>query len=128
MTRSLLLLIILLPGFSVLTFGQLKKTYLGKYEGTIPAYEINTGSERIEVEAAAIEIRLEAAKIAMHIGDGRATGTYTVLFDTRAYFVLEAKMDGHPAPERIIVYRKGKKISREGIRPQPDALLEKQKK
>jgi hypothetical protein len=49
------------------------------------------------------------------------------LFDTKSYYLLEVKLENQFAPERLMVYKKGKKIIREGIRPQPDALLLKQK-
>jgi len=36
-------------------------------------------------------------------------------------------MDGQLAGERIVVYKKGKKISRDGLYPQPNAFLYKRK-
>jgi hypothetical protein len=36
-------------------------------------------------------------------------------------------MDNSSATERVLIYKKGKKIVREGIRPQPDVMLKKKK-
>lgn len=109
-------------------FGQLKKSYYGKYEGTIPSYEIGTGTaDKIEVSEVKINIQLTSKELLMDIGTSTFKGTWKLLFEAKAYFVIEGKMDDQSAPERIIIYKKGKKISREGLRPQPDGMLKKVK-
>ena len=120
------LFVFLLIGFSA--GAQLKKSSLGNYSGEIPAYELNTGHQVLPVEKTPINILLSEKAIQIEIGNQSFSGTYSILFKTKSYTVLEAVMDNQQATERIIVYRKGKKISREGIKPQPDALLFKKKK
>ncbi len=127
MIRSLLLFF----GLALFQFtvsAQLKKSYYGKYTGSIPAYEINTGMEKINVAATQIEIQLSAKEMVLKIGNQEMKGSWEILFEGNGYFVLNGKIENQAAPERIIVYKKGKKISREGIRPQPDAMLVKVKK
>ncbi len=102
----------------------LKKKYLGKYKGTIPAYQIQTDKEVLDVSSCAIYIDLQDDAIDMTIGNNKLTGTYTVLFKTKTYYLLEARMEGQTYAERIMVYVKGKKASREGLYPQPMAALE----
>jgi hypothetical protein len=107
---------------------QLKKSTFGTYLGEIPTYELNTGFNQIPVESVAISIVLSASSIEINTGKLNQIGTYSILFDTKSYYLLEVKLENQFAPERLMVYKKGKKIIREGIRPQPDALLLKQKK
>lgn len=108
-----------------IAFGQLKKSLYGKYTGNIPAYEINTGTENIAVSKAPISIQLTSKTLALQIGNQSFTGTWKLLFEAKGYYVIEGEIDNQAATERIIIYKKGKKISREGLRPQPDAMLKK---
>lgn len=126
MIRSLLIAFALLL-LQASAFGQMKKSYQGKYAGQIPGYEINTGMEKIRVAKTDIEIRILPSELFIVIGGQEMKGTWTLLFEARAYYVLTGNMENQSVEERIIVYKKGKKISREGIRPQPDAMLEKKK-
>lgn len=107
---------------------QLKKTYFGKYAGTIASYEINTGVEKIKVAQTPIEVQLSEKELLLKVGNQEMKGTWAMLFEAKAYYVLTGKMENQVIEERIIVYKKGKKISREGARPQPDAMLEKTRK
>lgn len=106
---------------------QLKKAYLGQYTGEIGSYEISTGQELFTVQPVAIRAHLDRDSLHLQIGDRHFTGTYEILLETQTYLLLEALLANQIAPERIIVYKKGKKISREGIKPQPDAILKKVK-
>lgn len=127
MTRSLLLVLGLVL-FLFPAAAQLKKSYYGTYQGNIPGYEINTGVEKFKVAAAPIEIQVSATGLQVKIGNQEMKGTWSLLLEAKPYFVLVGKMENQVAQERIIVYKKGRKISREGIRPQPDAMLEKVKR
>lgn len=105
---------------------QVKKSYLGKYVGTIAAYEMSVGaSERIQIGTSAIEIQLSATEIVIVIGTKTNKGIWTLFSENKTNFVIEGKMDNTAAKERILIYKKGKKIVREGIRPQPDVMLKK---
>jgi hypothetical protein len=108
---------------------QVKKSYFGKYVGTIAAYEMSAGaSERIQIGTSAIEIQLSDKEIVVVIGMKTNKGTWTLVSENKTNFVIEGKMDNSSATERILIYKKGKKIVREGIRPQPDVMLKKKRK
>jgi hypothetical protein len=105
---------------------QVKKSYFGKYVGTIAAYEMSAGaSERIQIGTSAIEIQLSAKEIVVVIGTKTNKGIWTLVSENKTNFVIEGKMDNSSATEKILIYKKGKKIVREGIRPQPDVMLKK---
>lgn len=124
--RFFLLLVFI--AFHCFANAQLKKSTFGTYSGEIAGYELNTGFNQIPVESVAISIVLAANSVEINTGKLTQTGTYTILFDTKSYYLLEVKLENQLAPERLMVYKKAKKIVREGIRPQPDAVLVKQKK
>jgi hypothetical protein len=107
-------------GFSQET---LKDKYLGIYEGKINGYKMDTGGELLDVAETTIKIELEAGYLNLYIGRTVFKGYYTVLFEAQDYYVLDAIMDNQSIGERIVVYKKGKKISRDGLYPQPSALL-----
>ena len=105
----------------------LKKRYLGKYVGTIPAYKLDAGAEVLQVSSSAIYIMLEKERIEVTIGNRLITGTYYVMFEAKKYYLLDAKMNGQLANERIMVYKRGRKIARDGLFPQPFSALKKKR-
>lgn len=120
------LLLFFLPTVS---FGQenisLKNKYLGKYKGTIPAYKIQSDKSVLEVSESIIYVDFTKDAVDVKIGNLQMHGTYTVLFKTKAHYLIEAKMEGQSYTERIKVYRKGKTAEREGLYPQPNVELQK---
>lgn len=122
---------LILTFFLVVELGasaQIKKSYFGTYVGKIGSYEINTGMERIEVAESEINIEFNATKLSLKIGNSVVQGTWKLILETKTYFLIEGKMEQQAAPEKILIYKKRKKLFREGIRPQPDVMLTKQKK
>ena len=105
----------------------LKKRYLGTYAGTIPAYKLDAGAEVLEVSSSAIYILLDKEKIDLTIGNRTISGTYEVMFEAKKYYLLDAKMDDQLANERIMVYKRGRKIARDGLFPQPFAELKRKR-
>lgn len=110
------------------SFSQLKKNTLGTYTGTISGYEINTGQQFLQVSSTPIEVQVSKDSLIVQIGTSTLRGTYEILLDKSDYYVLVGTMRDQLASERIVLYKKGKKLSREGIQPQPDAMLSKKKK
>ena len=102
---------------------RLKSKYFGTYAGKINSYKMETAGYLMDVAETKIKINLRAKDLTLTIGNSVNTGSYTILFEARDYFVLEAKMVGQTIPERIVVYKKGKKMSRDGLFPQPNAVL-----
>lgn len=107
---------------------QIKKSYFGTYVGKIGSYEINTGMERIEVAESEINIEFNATNLSLKIGNSVVQGTWKLILETKTYFLIEGKMEQQAAPEKILIYKKRKKMFREGIRPQPDVMMTKLKK
>jgi hypothetical protein len=127
MIQKTIVLLVFIVAHSVF-HAQVKKNLLGTYAGQISSYTLNTGLQSFKVEAVLIEVKISSDSLSVQIGNTTVKGTYEILLDKPNYYVLVGKMENQLADERIILYKKGKKISREGIQPQPDALLEKKKK
>ena len=103
---------------------KLKRRYFGQYKGEIPAYQAAFKSDIIDVSEAEISILLEKNQsITITIGNRTLNGTFIVLFKANNYYLLDATMEGQQAKERILVYKRGRKIAREGLFPQPLAEL-----
>jgi ribosomal protein L21E len=105
----------------------LKKKFYGSYEGEIPAYTLDVGTDNVDVAAVAIKIKLEGDSVHITVGQNALHGVYHVLFEGKNYFVLDCRMDGQLAGERIVVYNRGKRISRDGLYPQPSSFLDRVK-
>lgn len=122
-------IIILLFTLPLVTYGQkkieLKKRFLGNYKGEIPSYNIDTGEKIMKVSSSAIYLELNKDDLKLIIGNNELHGTYTVMFKAKTYFLVDAKIDNQLATERFIVYKRGRKISRDGMYPQPVSELNK---
>lgn len=104
----------------------IKNKYLGKYKGTIPSFQIQSDKGVINVSESSIYIDIQSDDaIGIKIGNQQMQGTYRVLFKAKTYYLIEARMESETYAERIKVFLKGKTISREGLHPQPDTILEK---
>lgn len=106
---------------------ELKNKYLGSYSGTISTYKLDTGEDLVDIEREKIAILIEAKTVQFKIGRNTLSGNYTVLFEAKKYYVLDCIIPGRLAGERIVIYKQGKKISRDGLFPQPSAMLSKDK-
>jgi len=126
MLRCFFILVFALP---LMTYGQnkieLKKRFIGKYKGEIPSYNIDTGKQIMKVSSSPISLELTKNELTLTIGDNELHGTYTVMFKAKSYFLVDAIIDGQLATERLIVYKRGRKISRDGMYPQPVTELNK---
>lgn len=124
MIRIILVFICLAPLFSMAQKPiELKKKFFGTYSGEISSFKLDTGEDLVDVAKSEISIKIEADSIHFSIGRNELASTYSVLFEAAKYYVLDCKVNGRLAGERIVVYKKGKKISRDGLFPQPNALL-----
>lgn len=101
----------------------LKKKYLGYYEGTIPSFKMDSGEDLITVMETAIRVVIAEDKVTIEIGKNKTSGSYSVLFKGDGYWVLDCRMEDQLAGERIVVFKRGKTITREGLYPQPNAVL-----
>lgn len=119
----LLLSVLFSMTFTAEAQGKLKRKYYGVYNGKINSYKLDTGGEVLDVAAVPIQIDLYSGYLNLHIGKTTSKGAYTILFEAEDYYVLDCEMDNNSIGERIIVYKKGDKISRDGLYPQPSAML-----
>lgn len=106
----------------------LKKKHQGYYEGTIPEYSVQSNGELHFVSSTPISITIGADVIQVRVGNNEMMGTYEVMFKAEQYFLLDVDIEGQLANERIMVYKQGKKLSRDGMFPQPVSTLKKVKK
>lgn len=128
MSRFLFLLLFILPLLlSAQQPIELKKKFQGTYEGAIPSYQLDSGKEIVDVDLTPIQIQITDKNVFLQIGKNKLSGTYTIMFEAKTYFLLDCRIDNQLAGERIVVYKKGKKISRDGLFPQPSVQLEKTK-
>lgn len=104
---------------------KLKKKYLKTYVGKIPAYEMNLNNQLVPVNSSNIELILTKDSIYINVGGSKWDGTYTVRKIEKKKFELTGKMFGTGIPERLFLDTKLKNITRKGLFPQPDAILQK---
>jgi len=113
--------------FFLSSYGQeqitLKKKFFGTYAGEIPKFQLDSGNEIVDIDSSKISISISKDSISFGIGNTKRQGTYTVLFEGDNYFVLECPIDHSIVNERVVVYKRGKRISRDGLYPQPNAFL-----
>lgn len=126
------ILMVLAIGFTSICFGQeemeLKRKYRGSYDGIIPEYRVQSGDELVFVSETPITIFIGENQVQVNIGANELFGTYQVMFEADKYYLLDVNIDGQLATERIMVYKRGKKLSRDGMFPQPVTSLEKSKR
>ena len=123
------LLIILFTLCTINSFAQkeinLKRKYFGNYKGQIASYKLDTSNEIIDVGSTAIYVELNKDDVIITIGTRELRGFYEVMFEAKKYYLIEAELQGQVAPERIMVYKRGKHIARDGMYPQPVTELKK---
>ena len=120
MVKLILTLLLIIPfSLSAQKEYTLKSRFLGQYKGEISSYNIDTGKKIMKVSSSAIYIELEKEKITITIGNNQLTGTYAVMFKAKKYYLIDARIEDQLATERIIVYKRGRKLSRDGMYPQP---------
>lgn len=123
-----ILLIIFLFLFSGLNAQKpFKKKFLGKYEGEIGAYTINTGSQFIEVSSVYISVTIRKKDLEFTIGRNKMVVPYLWKKKDKRQLVIEFTRSADNTPETLILNKKSKEILREGIFPQPQVILKKLK-
>lgn len=120
------LLVISFLFLTSVAFGQsLKKKFLGTYSGTVPSYKVDIGSGVVDVASAGLTITLTAEGVTQTLGKSVRNGTWRIDETEKTYYVILLRLEGQIAEERIVLQKKSKEMVREGIFPQPDALLRK---
>jgi len=101
----------------------LKSKFFGTYKGDIASYQMDSGKELVDVDSCAIQVTIADSTVDIAVGKNLLKGKYTVMFEAKTYYLLDCKIEAQFAGERIVVYKKGKKISRDGLYPQPSVML-----
>ncbi len=117
-----LTLFFLFISLTFFSFTQMKRACFGIYKGEIEGYNMGKSNELIQIDPTSIEVQFLKDHFFMFLGDQKYEGTWKVLLETKAYYLVEATID-REAPERLMVYKKERKVLREGISPQPNAIL-----
>lgn len=106
---------------------KLAKKFFGDYQGVVPEYVLPSSGGEVRVLETPIHIKIDEELMELSIGKLDLKGNYKILFESKGYFLIECTAEGKPLPERIMVFKRGKRISRDGLYPQPSAILFKQK-
>lgn len=112
--------------FSLLASAQgvkVKKKYLKTYEGVIPSYGINTGTEVVEVREEKIQISLTQDSLYIQIGKLISGGIYEASKEEKNQYTITGTMEISGIPELLYVNTKSKELTRKGVFPQPDVIL-----
>jgi len=117
------ILLLLFCGLQLSAQTRLKRKYYGMYEGQINEYPLEVGKKLIQVNSVPIRIEVNSSYLNIQVGKLDTRGTYKILFEADDYYVLDAVMESHNRGERIVVFKRGRKISRDGLFPQPSARL-----
>ena len=107
---------------------ELKRRFLGNYAGTIPGYKVESSEDIMYVSPADILITIGKNQVEVSVGGNTLYGSYEVMFEAKKYYLLDVTIDGQLATERIMVYKFGKHLSRDGMYPQPVTELFKTKR
>lgn len=122
--KKLLAFVFILFIFSVSAQSKLKKKYFGKYVGEIGSYTIDSGTDLLQIQKSSIEIEFKVdGTLTQKIGELTKEGSWKLFFEADDYFVFDVTFSDQAMSDRILLYKKGKKISREGITPQPSSIL-----
>lgn len=127
MTKFFIFIFLLISAF---TNAQkpLKKRFLGKYEGEISGYKINTGSQFIDVSSASISLTIQKNELIFMVGRNEMSVPYSWIKKDKKTIQIEFVRTVDESKEIIFLTKKTKEILREGIYPQPKCVLKKVKK
>lgn len=127
MTKFFIFIFLLISAF---TNAQkpLKKRFLGKYEGVISGYKINTGSQFIDVSSASISLTIQKNELIFMVGRNEMSVPYSWIKKDKKTIQIEFVRTVDESKEIIFLTKKTKEILREGIYPQPKCVLKKVKK
>jgi hypothetical protein len=102
---------------------QIKKKDLGTYKGNIPSYQINNGSQLLEVASCNITVFLYKENLKLVIGSKTYSGGYAVKKIKRRAYDIHLTTPHSQIEEVFRLDGKERKMLRKGIFPQPDCQL-----
>ena len=102
---------------------KINRKWQGTFDGNIPAYQLNTGNELLEVESNSIKVIIEKEKFIINLGVFEYVGEYISTKQKRKTLYIVGKIEGRTVNEYFLIDRKTKSLSRTGIIPQPTVIL-----
>jgi len=129
MSKYIIMILLIVPMFaSAQKKIDLKRKYQGSYVGTIPGYKVESSEHIMYVAPSEITSSIGKNQVQVNVGGNTMYGTFEIMFEAKKYYLLDVTIDGQLATERIMVYKTGKRLSRDGMYPQPVTELKKKRR
>ena len=101
----------------------IKRKYRGVYEGLIPSYQVHLGADVFEVSTVKIRVFVDRDSLFLEIGNYHFGSDYSVT-NNRSNYTLTATRSESGIPEEMVLDTKSRTLTRKGLYPQPDVILE----
>ncbi|MEX1192588.1 MAG: hypothetical protein WEA99_11490 [Brumimicrobium sp.] len=98
------------------------KRFLGEYEAEQEAYEVNLNGDAVKVPATQLDLKLEYNNLWLTTPNQVVKGTYEIKAETKQYYTFKVELE-NGVVEEWQLHRKGKKIIRKAISPQPVTIF-----
>lgn len=98
------------------------KKYLGDYHGVQDTYEIKMNGDPITIPAANYELVLDYGKLWLSSPKQKMEGTYKVKAETKMYYTFIVSLE-NGVVEEWQLWKKGKRLIRKAIAPQPELIF-----
>ncbi|MBW7866935.1 MAG: hypothetical protein H3C31_01275 [Brumimicrobium sp.] len=125
--KNIIFIILILLGYACgNSKGLIPKKYLGNYEGTQESYDITANGVTVEVKKSTYELLLDNGKLWLTTQQQKISGTYDIVAETKMYLSLKVKLD-NGITEDWKLWKKGTRLIREPIKPEPSIIFLKKK-
>ena len=98
------------------------KRLIGNYTGTQDAYEINISNDLVNVPAVELTVKLSYNELILSSPNKVLKARYEVKSPTKKYYALKVYFEDGSI-ENWQLYRRGKKILRDGLHPRPSMVF-----
>ena len=98
------------------------KSLIGNYSGTQEAYEIKINNKLVEVPAVQLTVKLGYNELLLSSPNKIMKARYEVSAPTKKYYALKVYFEDGSI-ENWQLYRRGKKILRDGVHPRPSMVF-----
>lgn len=100
----------------------LPKRLISNYSGTQEAYEINVNDNPVNVPAVQLTVKLSYNELILSSPSKVLKARYEISSPTKKYYALKVYFEDGSI-ENWQLYRKGKKILRDGLHPRPSMVF-----
>lgn len=102
------------------------KKYIGNYAGMQESYEITANEVTVEVKEAEYSLVLDYGQLWLTTPRQKITAKYNVKAETDMYYALNVQLE-NGVVEEWKLWKKGGRLIRETIKPEPNIIFLKQK-